>query len=599
MSVNAILPFLFAALQSSTVFSFSQTNGPPLAQLATRTGVAIAPQISALAQGLVGQGLVPGMAVAVVDLSNGTVSAEFGAWGNRTEEGDLATPETLFPIGSCSKAFMASAFGILMDDFAQGRNATPLPHGMRKFTYETKIQSLFPGDEVWKLKDEWATKKANVRDLLSHVTGVTRNEFAYSTTDTVLELAKRFRYLNPGFEFREEASYMNLMYYFGAHIISTYSKKSYQDFVKERIFDPLNMSSTNYSPQEANATGLLSQSWAFVGRRIPLVIEDPSTANLIAGAGGIISNVVDMAKWAATVLNRGVDPVTNNTIIPKFAFDAVTTPRVIESDVPKEANTSIVGYGMGWERKYFLGHDMLSHDGGFPGFVSRVMVLLDDNLALVSLANTDLPVQAIIPLAIIQSLLEPNASYDPLADLPTGSSSSTPPSDPRANCSSSPAIPIERFAGTYVNPGYGNVTFCAPSQANISSYCKDALFDFASISADGTNEPHTLVAVSPRIATHVSMQRTCLPCSASDGQLLQTERLVLNFQSIYSRGYGRNTAPFTEPRTSLFPQAEVECALDREGEVTGCGWLNLEPGNKREGALQERADVWWDRRKLF
>lgn len=252
---------------------------------------------------------------------------------------------------------------------------------------------------------------------------------------------------------------------------------------------------------------------------------------------------------------------------------------------------------------------MLSHDGGFPGFVSRVMVLLDDNLALVSLANTDLPVQDIVPLAIIQSLLEPNASYNPLANLPTGSSasSSTPPSsDPSANCSSSPAIPIERFAGVYVNPGYGNVTFCAPSQANVSAYCKDALFDFASISADGTNELHTLVAVSPRIATHVSMQRTCLPGSASDGstsdgsdgRLLQTERLVLNFQSIYSRGYGRNTTPFTEPRTSLFPQAEVECVLDREGEVTGCGWLNLEPGNKREGTLQERADVWWARRKL-
>lgn len=86
------------------------------------------------------------------------------------------------------------------------------------------------------------------------------------------------------------------MYYFGAHIISTYSKKSYQDFVKERIFDPLNMSSTTYSPQEANATGLLSQSWAFVGRRIPLVIEDPSTAKLIAGAGGVISDVVDMVR---------------------------------------------------------------------------------------------------------------------------------------------------------------------------------------------------------------------------------------------------------------------------------------------------------------
>ena len=58
-----------------------------------------------------------------------------------------------------------------------------------------------------------------------------------------------------------------------------------------------------------------------------------------------------------------MDPATNKTIIPKFAFDAVTTPRVIESDVPKEANTSIVGYGMGWERKSFLSHDVSKHHG--------------------------------------------------------------------------------------------------------------------------------------------------------------------------------------------------------------------------------------------
>lgn len=61
-----------------------------------------------------------------------------------------------------------------MDDFAGGRNVTSLPPGVTEFTYDTKMQLLFPGVERWKLEDEWASQKANIRDLLSHVTGITR-----------------------------------------------------------------------------------------------------------------------------------------------------------------------------------------------------------------------------------------------------------------------------------------------------------------------------------------------------------------------------------------------------------------------------------------
>lgn len=89
-------------------------------------------------------------------------------------------------------------------------------------------------------------------------------------------------------------------YFFAAQIITEYSGKTFQDFVKERILDPLNMTSTTYSAQEANSTGHLSQSWAFVGRRIPIIIEDAATSNLIAGAGGLLSNAVDMVRASSS-----------------------------------------------------------------------------------------------------------------------------------------------------------------------------------------------------------------------------------------------------------------------------------------------------------
>ena len=59
-----------------------------------------------------------------------------------------------------------------MDDFAHGRNVTALPSGLSQFTFGTKMQDLLP--DVWKLEDDFASQKANLRDLLSHVSGLTR-----------------------------------------------------------------------------------------------------------------------------------------------------------------------------------------------------------------------------------------------------------------------------------------------------------------------------------------------------------------------------------------------------------------------------------------
>ena len=84
------------------------------------------------------------------------------------------------------------------------------------------------------------------------------------------------------------------MFVLGAHLVELYSGMSVQDFVRERIFVPLNMTSATYSWREAEAKGLMSQSWSSSGRRIPYWFSEDTAANLIAGAGGIIASSVDM-----------------------------------------------------------------------------------------------------------------------------------------------------------------------------------------------------------------------------------------------------------------------------------------------------------------
>ena len=84
------------------------------------------------------------------------------------------------------------------------------------------------------------------------------------------------------------------MYVTAAHIISTYAG-SFTAFVKERIFDPLNMTSTTYSFSEAVRSGEITQAWTSTGngRRIPHWFDD-DVIQLVAGAGGIISSAADI-----------------------------------------------------------------------------------------------------------------------------------------------------------------------------------------------------------------------------------------------------------------------------------------------------------------
>lgn len=145
------------------------------------------------------------------------------------------------------------------------------------------------------------------------------------------------------------------MYVAGAHIITTYSNKSYASFVRERILNPLNMTSSSYFRSELEWKGIVvSQGW-HDGRRIPRPFREQEV-DLNGGDGGLISNAEDMAKWLKLQLNQGVDPATNNTIIPRWVFEEITAPHFIMST---GANSErVVGYGAGWWQSSLQGHEV-------------------------------------------------------------------------------------------------------------------------------------------------------------------------------------------------------------------------------------------------
>ncbi|KAF7290005.1 hypothetical protein HMN09_01305200 [Mycena chlorophos] len=518
---------------------------------------------------------VAGASLAIV-WSEESRPVEYTTWGKRDEDGTSVTSDTIFNIASCSKAFLSASLGILMQDFADGKNTT--------------LRDLLP--EEWLLEDEWATEKADLRDLLSHRTGLPAHDLSYSPYDSPADVVTKVRHLRAANELRAQYEYTNLMYIVGAHIIFKYSGLDYRDFVAKRIFKPLGMSSSTLYPDEAAATGRLSQAWSPVsGRRIRFFMPEHS-ALLIAGAGGVQSTVQDMSYWIRTVLNRGVDPRTNETIIPKSTFELATSAISVLSETGNPF-ASIMGYGMGWIRFSYRGHDSLSHSGGAPGVGTRVEVYPDDGFGIVLLTNTAAQEGSrAIPPMIVDRVLGLASIYEqpePMSPIRLATTNADLALERRS---------LEHLVGTYTNPGYGNFTLCSPLFSKRKA-CKAVVEDFATVDGPDHLPMHlvSLYAEWGRVwGTHLRLTPMSLEGASAEAYKVEVTTL-------YPRGYGKDSSPFEDPGDELV--ARLAFADDKDGEegrVLGLGLFGVAQGESaklraRKGGstIREMADVWFEK----
>ncbi|KAH9889349.1 beta-lactamase/transpeptidase-like protein [Cubamyces lactineus] len=548
-------------------------------------------ELSHFVQEVLNSSTIPGLSLGVVRLADDkTPVVEFAAWGRQTEESaenDL-TPDALFALASCSKAFLVTSVGLLMEDYAQGRNMTPLPSAVQAFNWETKLKDILPGE--WIIQDRWTESKANLRDAFSHLTGMPRHDYSYRPGDTAAYVVRRMRHLPPAYELREQWSYNNQMFMLGAHIVAKYANMSYGSFVAERIFKPLNMTSTSFSPSEAAKTGRLTQTWTRGVRRVPFWMSDAED-DLFAGAGGAISNVEDMTKWLATLLNGGVNPITNRTIVPASVLTDMTTARAIVHG-EAEKDISVVGYGMGWFRMSYKGHDVVWHPGAIPGFSLLVAFLPADHLGAVILANMDDKAEETMSVLqrVIDIALGLPATPPPVENHRTDDSETEKPQEQNAvPADDAKPLPLDldAYTGHYTNVGYGDITLCSPNST--SSYCAHVLADFAAVdAASGEQHPETrLLAAWPRLwSTHIRM----LHIGGNSFRLI--------FPALFPQGYGWNKTAF-EYYDSAVSMGRVEFVVE-DGQVRGFAMVTDEVvaearAQRTSGSIREIGDAWFVR----
>ncbi len=312
---------------------------------------------------------VPGVAVAIVQ--DGKIILEQGFGVRTLGKPEKVTPQTLFMIGSTTKALTTFMMARLIDE--------------GKFTWDTPVTEIMPD---FALGDAATTKQVLMKYMVSASAGLPRQDmeflFNYDQATPAFRI-KEMRTMKPTTGFGETFQYSNAMVsaggYIAAHTIDKNSDlgKAYDAVMQSRLFYPMNMHATTFDfDRVAIADHAAPHSLDLHNTFVPLNITAEKWVESIRPAGGAWSNVDDMARYLITELNNGVTAEGKRVVSEK---------NLLARREPQVKVTDKISYGLGLMIENDHGVVSVGHDGLTFGFSSLMFFLPEHNVGLVMLTN--------------------------------------------------------------------------------------------------------------------------------------------------------------------------------------------------------------------
>jgi len=323
---------------------------------------------------------IPGMAIAIVHGDAIIYAHGFGS--ANLDKSTPVTPETLFAVGSTTKAFTASLIGMLVDE--------------GKMSWDDSITKYLPYFTL-AVKTKDADTTVTIRDLLAHRTGFTRMGILWAggavTPEEVLRVAAKAQ---PWGSFRGTFYYNNVTVMAAGIASGVAAETSWGELLQQRILNPLGMDSTSTTLEAVENDPRLSlgYEWREASQRfeqMPMRILDA-----IAPAGAINSNVLDMAQWLRFQLGKGI--FAGHILLSKEQHQETWNPQI--------AMDGSAYYGFGWMVHPVAGVRTVEHGGNIDGFAAQVALFPEEDLGFVLLTNVSgTPLQSVSMQLVAETLL--------------------------------------------------------------------------------------------------------------------------------------------------------------------------------------------------
>ncbi len=344
--------------------------------LALSTAATAADRVDEIVRAAMQRQKIPGLALLVA--RDGKIVKVQGYGLANVELQAPVRPETLFQSGSMGKQFTATGVMMLVEEGKVG--------------LDDKIAKYFTDAPA-----SW--NEITVRNLLSHTSGIknyTEGQLDYRKDYSEDELVKLAEALPLDFPPGEGWHYSNTGYLLLGVLIHKVTGKFYGDFLQERIFRPLGMTSTRVM-SEADIIPNRSSGYRLVNGELKNQEYVSPTLNSTAD-GSLYFNVLDLAKWDAALYTE--------KLLQRSSLEQIWT-------ATKLKDGKLTGYGFGWFITSVGGHRIYEHAGAWQGFSTGIARYVDDRLTVVALTNLD--EEHAEPMDIIHAVA---AVYNPDLALP-------------------------------------------------------------------------------------------------------------------------------------------------------------------------------------
>jgi len=386
---------------------------------------------------------IPGLSIGIVRNDSVIFSKGYGKLEIHKER--KVDENTIFGIGSISKSFTALTLGILVDE--------------GEINWDDKVKEYLPYFELYA---PYVTDNFTIRDLLTHRSGlkdVSGGTLWYHSDYSREEIIKRLKYLEPESSYRAKPAYQNVMYVVASEIVKAVSGISWDNFLKDRVFDKLKMNfSTSFSTErEANINLAQPHIWNEEYQKVAITQEKGDN---LAPGGFIYSSASEMSNYMRLMLNNGV--IDNDTIVSPKIIKEIFKPQIIYADGGIFKN-EFSSYGFGWWLTPVNGHKVIEHSGGIDGMSAQLVMIKDMNLGFVILTNASKePSTFVLRALLLRELLDetlPDNFYSRVKDWRENNIKEKRESSKNFSRSinTNPSLAIKDYAGKYTDKMYGDI----------------------------------------------------------------------------------------------------------------------------------------------